>query len=73
MQPQAGGARVILRSDLPHGLPHILADARSIRQIALNLLSNAIRFTPAGGQVVVTASVDARAASSCASATPASE
>lgn len=60
MQPQAGRARVILRSDLPHGLPHILADARSIRQIALNLLSNAIRFTPAGGQVVVTASVDAK-------------
>ncbi len=58
MQPQAGRARVILRSDLPRGLPHILADARSIRQIALNLLSNAIRFTPAGGQVVVSASVD---------------
>ncbi|MCM2502077.1 ATP-binding protein [Aureimonas altamirensis] len=60
MQPQAGRARVILRSDLPRGLPHILADARSIRQIALNLLSNAIRFTPAGGQVVVSASVDAK-------------
>ena len=31
----------------------MVADLRSIRQIALNLLSNAMRYTQAGGQVIV--------------------
>ena len=33
--------------------PQIVADARSVRQIVLNLLSNSIKFTGAGGQVIV--------------------
>ncbi|MCB1453837.1 MAG: PAS domain S-box protein, partial [Rhizobiaceae bacterium] len=53
MQPQANRERVIIRSSLASSLPDVVADLRSIRQIALNLLSNAIRYTPAGGQVVV--------------------
>ncbi|SJZ97699.1 ATP-binding protein [Consotaella salsifontis] len=52
MQPQAGRERVIVRSNLPSSVPPVVADRRSMRQIALNLLSNAIRFTPSGGQVV---------------------
>ncbi len=53
MQPQANRERVIIRSSFQSGLPDIVADARSIRQVALNLLSNAVRFTPPGGQVIV--------------------
>ncbi|TIM80703.1 MAG: ATP-binding protein, partial [Mesorhizobium sp.] len=34
-------------------LPEVVADLRSVRQIALNILSNAIRYTQAGGQVIV--------------------
>jgi PAS domain S-box-containing protein len=53
MQPAANRERVIMRTSLSPAVPEIVADLRSIRQIALNLLSNAIRFTPAGGQIIV--------------------
>lgn len=53
MQPQANRERVIIRSSFQSNLPDIVADARSIKQVALNLLSNAVRFTAPGGQVIV--------------------
>jgi PAS domain S-box-containing protein len=53
LQQQANRERVIIRTSLPPNLPPIVADARSVRQIALNLLSNSIKFTGAGGQVIV--------------------
>ncbi|MVA99457.1 PAS domain S-box protein [Nitratireductor sp. CAU 1489] len=59
MQPQANRERVIIRSSYPSRLPDIVADLRSIRQIALNLLSNAVRFTPPGGQVIVSTAYEA--------------
>jgi len=52
MQPQANREGVILRSALPR-VPPVVADARSIRQILFNLISNAIKFTREGGQVIV--------------------
>lgn len=59
MQPQANRARVIVRTALSMNIPGVIADARSIRQIVLNLLSNSIKFTNAGGQVIVsTAATD---------------
>jgi signal transduction histidine kinase len=53
MQPQASRARIIIRTSLMPGLPQVVADERSLRQIVLNLLSNSIRFTGPGGQVIV--------------------
>src|SRR5690606_31059693 len=58
MQPQANRERVIIRSSLASNLPDVVADLRSVRQIALNLLSNAIRYTQAGGQVIVSTSYE---------------
>ncbi|MEN5249124.1 cell-division control histidine kinase PdhS [Brucella pseudintermedia] len=58
MQPQANRERVIIRSSFQSNLPDIVADARSIKQVALNLLSNAVRFTAPGGQVIVSTSYE---------------
>jgi len=60
MQPQANRERIIIRTSLAPALRPVVADARAVRQIALNLLSNSIKFTGAGGQVIVsTAQSDA--------------
>ena len=59
VQPQANGQRVIIRTSLSANVPQIVADLRSIKQIALNILSNAIRFTPSGGQIVVSTAYEA--------------
>ncbi|MBW6420786.1 PAS domain S-box protein [Rhizobium sp. XQZ8] len=59
VQPQANGQRVIIRTALSHSVPQVVADLRSIKQIVLNILSNAIRFTPSGGQIVVSTAYEA--------------
>jgi PAS domain S-box-containing protein len=62
MQPQANRERIIIRTSLAPNLPPLVADARSIRQIVLNLLSNSIKFTGAGGQVIVSTAAGERGA-----------
>ncbi len=59
LQPQANSQRVIIRTALSQAVPDVVADLRSVKQIALNILSNSIRFTPAGGQIVVSTSYEA--------------
>lgn len=59
MQPQANREGVIIRSSLSPRLPQMMADPRSLRQIVLNVLSNSIKLTLAGGQVILsTAATD---------------
>jgi PAS domain S-box-containing protein len=59
MQPQANRERIIIRTSLAHALPSVKADARALRQIAMNIIGSSIRLANAGGQVIVsTATTD---------------
>ncbi|MGO4333591.1 PAS domain-containing protein [Labrys sp. KB_33_2] len=60
MQPQASRDRIIIRMALAGNLPNVVADGRSIRQIVLNLLSNSIKFTQAGGQAIISTTLSER-------------
>ena len=60
MQPQANRDRIIIRTALAANLPNVVADGRSIRQIVLNLLSNSIKFTMPGGQVIISSTFSER-------------
>jgi two-component system cell cycle sensor histidine kinase PleC len=51
---RAEATGLTLETDLPE-LPEVEADYRAIKQVLLNLLSNALKFTPNGGTVRVTA------------------
>ena len=55
MEPAARQAGVVLDGRVAFNLPPVLADERSLEQIALNLLSNAIKFTKRGGKVTAMA------------------
>jgi signal transduction histidine kinase len=56
MRPLAEQAGVRLAGALAARLPRVIADRRSLKQIFLNLLSNAIRFTASGGTATLTTS-----------------
>ncbi len=60
LQPQAMRDRIVMRTSFASKLPPVVADERSVRQIALNLVSNAIKFTDAGGQVIVSTAMTDR-------------
>ena len=53
LQPQANRERILIRTALSPRLPRVTADARSLHQIVLNILSNSTRFAGAGAQVIV--------------------
>ncbi len=53
LQPQANTNRTIIRTSLSRSVPKVVADPRSVRQIILNLVSNAIKYSEANSQVIV--------------------
>ncbi len=56
--PRAESARVTLATELPGALPPVSADRDRLAQILINLVDNAVKYTPAGGRVTVRARVD---------------
>ncbi len=53
-RPQAAQGEVVLAWLPPPDLPHLYCDRVRFRQILLNVLSNAVKFTPPGGRVEIT-------------------
>lgn len=58
LQPQFAEKGVKLMREVPPRLPVVNADADRAGQVLLNLLGNALQYTPAGGCVTVTLAVD---------------
>ena len=55
VRPLAQKSGHLLNAELPSSLPVIQADGDRLRQVMLNLLNNAFKFTPAGGSITVRA------------------
>jgi len=58
ISPRASGGQVKVEARLPVDLPEVLADRDRLSQILINLVDNAVKYTPKGGQVTVEGRVD---------------
>ena len=55
LRPQAERADIALTLTVPDDLPDVMADAQRVQQVIMNLIHNAIKFTPPGGSIDVSA------------------
>lgn len=53
MQAKADEHRVSIRLDVPADMPTVQADRDKLKQVALNLISNAIKYNRPGGQISI--------------------
>jgi cell cycle sensor histidine kinase DivJ len=52
---QAAAKQIAIRVDIGREVGELTADRRAVQQILINLVSNAVKFTPAGGTVTISA------------------
>ncbi|MEM7619830.1 MAG: HAMP domain-containing sensor histidine kinase [Pseudomonadota bacterium] len=53
LQPQISKKRLIVRQSLSPNLRDVLFDERNLKQVLFNVVTNAIKFTRQGGQIIV--------------------
>jgi signal transduction histidine kinase len=58
VQPTAEGKGIQLLNNLPEWLPVVRVDADMLRRVCINLIDNAVKYTPGSGSVTVTAKVE---------------
>lgn len=58
VEPRAGKANIHIATGCDENLPVVRGDETKIQQVLLNILSNAVKFTPAGGRVAIEARVN---------------
>lgn len=55
LRPHAGAKSIQIQVAVPEALPSVYGDQEKIEQILTNLIGNAIKFTPEGGEISVSA------------------
>jgi two-component system phosphate regulon sensor histidine kinase PhoR len=59
LDPAARRQEIELRLEISEAIPTVTGDGDRLERVAVNLIHNALKFTPAGGSVSVCAAVDA--------------
>lgn len=60
VHPIAEAKNILLRFNLPSQLPTVQMDADMIRRVIINLMENAVKYTPGAGKIRVSASIAAQ-------------
>jgi signal transduction histidine kinase len=53
IQPAAENKKLRISTDISEAIPPFVADPRRLRQMIINLLNNAVKFTPGGGSIAL--------------------